>query len=312
MIRSVFTLFLLLLLHTVCAQRELVYTKDPATLRSEEIRITHFNLPASCARYRALRIMDIRPVRGYCGFIRPSSQLPARKISTLPDLEQQLNAAVQIRKDSAVLKDTLVVVLKHFWLFRSLEDDTRMHCRIQALFFTRKDDTLHFSGKADTLLSRSAVIRYEFRDLPALFFEDLLALLPQGPIPMHHPLPVKDFLQQANSWAGLPLLSGRENALLSTFNDFVKARFIPAAFSMRPFDEQYTMLFAGEEQKSRYAGKIWGALYNGELYIRHGRHFSKAYPLERSYFILNNIRSTEGGYAYSYPLLLHPETGRLE
>jgi len=48
------------------------------------------------------------------------------------------------------------------------------------------------------------------------------------------------------------------------------------------------------------------------LYIRQGRHFSKAFPLERSYFIMNNIRNTEGGYAYSYPLLLNLESGRLE
>ncbi len=312
MIRIVFTCCLLLILLPASAQRELLYAKDPAALRSEDIRITHFNLPAASAQYTAVRFLDIRPVRGYCGFIRPSLQQPARKMSTQPGLEAQLNAAVMIRKDSAAWKDTLVVVLKNFWLSRSLTDESRMYCRIHALFFSRKGDSLYFKGKSDTTLSRHAVIRYEFRDLPALFIEDMLALIPATASSGHQPLPVDEFKRQAQNWLSSPGTAGRENGLLVNFNDFMKGRFIPATFTLRPFEEQYTLLLSNQAQQSRYSGKLWGVWYNGTLYIRQGRHFSKAFPLENSYFILNNIRGADGEYTYSYPLLLNLETGRLE
>lgn len=312
MMRSAFFCCLFFLVHVAYAQRELVYAKDPAALRSEEIRITHFNLPPACNGFAAIRFADVRPVRSYCGFIRPALQQPARKLSTAPDLETQLNTSAQIRKESAMGNDTLVVVLKNFWLFRSLTDESRMFCRVHALFFTRRADTLYYQGKKDTVLSRHAVVRYEFRDLPALFVEDLLTQLPAVPAQPHKPLPVQEFMQQAYNWISLPSKADHDNGLLISFADFARGRFTPAVFSMRSFEDHYTLLFASEEQQSRYNGKIWGAWFNGELYIRQGRHFSKAFPLERSYFIMNNIRNTEGGYAYSYPLLLNLESGRLE
>ena len=312
MIRPAFTFSLLLILHTASAQRELIFARDPAALRAEEIKITHFNLPAAAGKYAAVRFLDVRPVRGYCGFIRPSLQQPARKMSLQPNLGAQLNAAVMIRKDSAVLKDTLIVVLKNFWLSRSLKDESQMYCRVHALFFSGKGDSVYYLGKSDTTLSRHAVVRYEFRDLPALFTEDLLAVTPAHAAPDHQPLPLNQFTRQAQNWISLPAAADLENGLLITFNDFMKRRFIPADLTLRPFEEQYSLLLTEEAQQSRYNGKLWGVWYNGSLYIRQGRHYSRAFPLENSYFILNNIRGTDGEYVYSYPLLLNLENGRLE
>jgi hypothetical protein len=119
-------------------------------------------------------------------------------------------------------------------------------------------------------------------------------------------------LQQAADWIKLPTISTHENGVLLSYPDFVKDRFIPAEFSLRAFDEEYSLLFDKESMQHRYGGKLWGVLYKGELYIRHGRHFNKAYPIEQSFFILNNTRNDSGGYSYSYPLLLNLENGRLE
>ena len=312
MIRIPLFCWLLFFSSMASAQRELINTRDPATLRSEEINITHITLPAICTPYAGLSVLDIRPVQSICGFIRPSVKEPARRMSASPSLSVQLNNSIKIRSDSARLKDSLLVILKSFWLFRSLANDGEMFCRVHAIFFIRRQDSVIYWGKLDTLLSRRAVIRHEFRDLPALFFEDLLSLLPRQANPPQQYLSYQTLVQQAADWIRLPMVSSLDNGLLLSYPDFVKGRHISADITLRMFDEQYQLLFDREDMQHRYAGKLWGVLYKGELYIRQGRHYSKAYPLERSYFTLNNIRNDAGAYLYSYPLLLNLENGKLE
>ncbi len=294
------------------AQRELLFARDPAAIRSDEIRITHYNLPAIPSRYATLRFVDVRPVRAFCGFIRPALQLPARKLATPPGLEEQLSRAIPIRKDSASLPDTLLVVLKNFWLYRSLTDDHLMYCRVHALFFSSRGDSVRYYAKADTLLQRRAVVRYEYRELPALFLEDLMKCLPPQPEPVKRLLSREQFQQQATNWLQPPVLAGKPDGWYLSFGDFMKGRLLPADFVMREFGEDYLLHFGDEEQRNRYSGKIWGALFKGGLYLRNGRHFGRAFPAEQSYFLLNNIRNQDGEFGYSYPLLLNMENGRLE
>ena len=53
-------------------------------------------------------------------------------------------------------------------------NEEEMSCHLKAFFFTKRNDTFFYNGKADTVFRRRAVVKYEFRDLPALFIEDML------------------------------------------------------------------------------------------------------------------------------------------
>lgn len=225
--------------------------------------------------------------------------------------EDALNNAIKIKNDSSSIADSIVVVLKNFWMFRTSRKD-EMNCHIKALFFTKRADTFFFRGKIDTLFHRHAIIKYELQDLPALFVEDLLSSFP-----LHLKMTEKFYLQEdfyklAAQPKQTAVDSLKRNAVFLSFGDFIKGKMHETVFSMDEFYGQYRISFENMGEGTLLAGKAWGCWYNGELYIRQGKLYSKTFAAENTFLLLNNFKTSPAEDAYSCPVVLNMETGKLE
>lgn len=293
------------------AQRELIHARDPAAIRSELVSISHFNLPETYSRYAGIRFIDARWLKEFTGFIQQNSKTGFRKISTVKPFEDELNSAVKIKHDSSTINDSVVVVLKNFWVSRAAVTEQEMSCHIKALFFTKRADSFFFRGKTDTLFKRHAIVQYEYKDLPAFFIEDLLGSFPlqnsqHEKIYGQHDLE-KLALQQRLSFDSL-----QENGLYLSFSDFRKGRLNKRGFSLSDYKEQYRISFDRAGEGEAIAGKIWGCWFNGQLYIKNGKHYSKAFAVENTFLLLGNIKSSQQEDAFTSPVIVNMETGKLE
>lgn len=292
------------------AQRELVYAKDPASLRSELVSITHFTLPESYAAYAGTRFIDIRHVKGFMGFIQQHPKTGFRKITTAKSLEEELNSAAKIKKDSPILKDSIVIVLKNFWL-SPRPSGKEIHCQVKAFVFTRRADSFFYRGKIDTLFKRAGIIRHEYKDMPMLFIEDMLRSfsLQHGD---KKPYPEAALLKMLHQQKEGHVKAANENGLFFSFGDFLRGNIYKTNLSLAPFYEQYRLNLEAEADAKRNAGKIWGCWYNGGLYIRVGKHFSRAFAVENSFLVMGNPTLAAENDVYTSPVLLNMETGKLE
>ncbi len=302
---------LLAIAGNVFAQRELIHAADPASLRSETVSITHFNVPEEYALYAGIRFIDMRYIQSFSGFIQQNAKTGFRKIATEKPFDEALNSAIKIKKDSSVLRDSVVIVFKNFWMWRPAIKAEEMNCHIKALFFTKRGDSFFFRGKMDSVFNRHAIIAYEYKDLPALFVEDLLNAFSLRRHTAGKLYLQDDFFKQAYAAKQNPADSINENGVFLSFGDFLKTKIYHAGFSLSPVYEQYRLVF-DSEQDNKNAGKIWGCWYNGELYIKNGKYYSKAFAAEGSFLVMDIPVSRSEENKYSTPMVLNMETGRLE
>lgn len=307
-----YLLLLLLLYNTIAfAQRELIHVKDPAALRTEVVGISHFNLPETYGKYAGIRFVDTRYLKGFAGFIQQNLKTGFRKITTAKSFEDELNTAVKIKKDSAVLQDSIIVVLRNFWLFRTGIKEG-MNCHVKALFFTKRSDTFFYKGKIDTVFKRHAILRYEFQYLPALFIEDMLAsfsFYENRADKFYHQ---DEFSTIAFQQRKPGIDSPAYNGLYFSFADFIKGKMSSGNFSLNEFYEQYRMAFDTPGETELLSAKIWGCWYNGQLYIKQGKLFSKTFPIEHTFILLDNFKTSPSEGSYSCPMVLNMDSGKLE
>lgn len=244
------------------------------------------------------------------GFIQQHPKTGFRKITTAKSLEEELNSAAKIKKDSPSLKDSIVIVLKNFWL-SPRPSGKEIHCQVKAFVFTRRADSFFYRGKIDTLFKRAGIIRHEYKDMPALFIEDMLRSFPvvEGNEKSYPEAALVQMLHQQNV-GQVKALS--ENGLFFSFGDFLKGNVYKTNFSLAAFYEQYRLSLEAEADAKRNAGKIWGCWYDGELYIRVGKHFSRAFAVENSFLVMGNPKMAAENDVYTSPVLLNMETGTLE
>lgn len=309
--RPYLLLFLLTVTSISFAQRELIHAKDPAALRSETVTITHFNLPVSYDRYAGIRFIDSRSLKAFAGFVQQNSRAGFRKITTARPFEEELNAAIKIKTDSAALADSVIVVLRNFWLYRTGVKEA-MNCHVKALFFTKRADSFFYKGKIDTVFNRNAIMKYEWQDLPALFIEDMLASFT-----LHNHHNEKYYLQEEFSrllfQQKQPLTdSSGSNALYLSFGDFLKGKKHATDFSLAAFYDQYRISFDNAGEGELLSAKVWGCQYNGAFYIRQGKLYSKAFLVENTLLLMDAVKTSPSAGFYSCPLVLNMESGKLE
>ncbi|MBL0356961.1 MAG: hypothetical protein IPP72_08740 [Chitinophagaceae bacterium] len=309
----IYFIVLLLIVSKICpAQRELIHARDPASIRTELVTITHFNLPESYSRYAGIRFIDARWLKAFSGFIQQNAKAGFRKISTSRLFEEELNSAVKIKHDSSTIVDSIVVVLKNFWMSRNSVKDQEMSCHVKALFFTKRADSFFFRGKMDTLLKRHAIVQYEYKDLPAFFIEDMLNAFPLQQNHYEKRYLKNDFVRLALQQKQPPVDSLKDSGLFLSFSDFLKGRLYNTSFSLSDFKDQYRISFERTGEGEALAAKIWGCLYNGQLYIKNGKHYSKAFAAENTFLLLGNVKTTAQEDTSSSPVIVNMETGKLE
>lgn len=271
---------------------------NPALFKTKNAAIGDYKLPGLLKKYTGIRFIDARNLKGFIGFFRFPDKSNFYKIATKEPLETELNNAVNTKKSFTNNKDSLIIVLKHLWVYPSPEIRKQIDCHIKAFLFERKADTIFFIGKVEDTFRRKGFMHAAYEQIIQLNMQDFFSSLSFDKGKNEKYYSENDFTKLVYQKKKKPLLNLSDSGIFVTFNDFLKGNLIKENFSLLPHFEQFVISFDNVKSNERFGKSIWGLFHAGSLYIREDdKLFSKAFSVEETFATIGNfnVRNADSG-----------------
>jgi hypothetical protein len=282
-------------IHGIALSQDIVLSLPDSGLKVLTAASKNFTVPAQLQKYAGVRFVDVRYFKDFIGFLSSYNSKNLYKLDTQKALEEELNNTEAAVPQDAVSSDSILIVLKNFWVNRNANVKHGVYCHVSALFFIKKNEDAYFDFKVDTFFNYKDPFGDFYKSSINTVVKDLLASYKEPekfPGKKYSYAELNENLQKKRP--GVRKVKDSMGVFF-TYKDFVNGNLFLTPVTINPFFDQYTFQIENENLNIQFHKKIWGLIYKGALYIRNDNFLSKAFPTGGSYIARSNFEIREAG-----------------
>lgn len=283
-------------IHTVALCQDIVLSAPDSGLKLLTAASKNFTVPAQLQKYAGVRFVDIRYFKGFIGFVSSYNNKNLYKLDTQKSLEEELNNMEAAEpRDTVSTSDSILIVVKNFWVNRNANINHGVYCHVSALFFIKRNEDAYFDFKIDTFFNYKDPFGDFYKSSINSIVKDLLASYKEPeklPGKKYSYAELNNNIQKKRP--GVRMVKDSMGVFF-TYKDFVNGNLFLTPVTINPFFDQYTFQLEKENLNIEFHKKIWGLIYKGALYIRRDNFLSKAFPAGDSYMARSNFEIREAG-----------------
>jgi hypothetical protein len=282
-----FVLILSLVSNSVNCQNQFEVI-NPYELESVQIPLNRIAVPNHLQKFAGIRFIDVRYLKDCIGFLPSRNKNDFFKISTKNSFEAELNT-FKSNNFSPSSSDSIIVLIKDFWLNKSTGSKSESYCHLSALFFIKRTDSVFYNFKVDTFLLHKIPIRDFYKDIISISIENLLSIYSGVKNNIGKVYLAKEFDENIQSKRPSAKSISDKMGIYLTYADFIKGNLYKTSFSINPFLDQFSFKIDDEKLNQRLHANIWGLVFNGDLFIRNDKLLAKAFPAGNTFVTKSNL-----------------------